>query len=163
MEKKSVVFNLILIVFTILFLNGCGSDSVEKDVTDYIKNQVPKFKTLSTELIDDIDSLTAENYIDDATTLKSMHNAVTKCVQITTIVEDQISPKAPEVRALHEIYIEFSNSQCNALQLMESGMENGDREIINKAGEQFIEAQSLETQWLSKLIELKNKHIVKAN
>ncbi len=53
---------LLLIALSLFRLVGCGHDPVQSELIDYINNEVPKFATLETEIIDSYESVSGDNF-----------------------------------------------------------------------------------------------------
>jgi len=140
-------------LFGILFI---GLSSCSNDLLNYVNKYLPKVADKETEALDFYDSVRGDNYTDDESMYYTIQNNV---LPIYSAFIDELEPiannlKTPEVKEVHEKYIEAANTQFSAFILILSALENQDYNQMAKANEKLDLGRKLLREWKSELEKL---------
>lgn len=136
------------------------SDPVREDLIDYVYNGVASVIELEAEAIAAYDSVTGDNYIDDETTYYHIQDVALPLFADLIEEVEAIQPTTPEVRELHEIYIEAVNLQSVAMVKILAALETGDYDLMSEANQILAEGRKLARDFLSEGQALKDKYEV---
>lgn len=117
----------------------------KKILTDDFENyklEVEQIIELEDEIMVEYSSVTGENYSDDEETYNHLLDVIIPKYLIFIDKLEAIRPETKEIRALHEIYIDASNTMFEGMTIMPSALENGDYEMITKANEKLANGRA---------------------
>lgn len=124
-----------------------SSDNLELAFAEYL-DAVGQFAAQEEYVIGVYSSVTGENYVDDETMYYALLDEVIPGYRQFTTNLETIMPTHPQVRELHEKYIEAANLQYGAFTLMLSALEAGDAQTMQEANAMLDEARRLLREWL---------------
>lgn len=155
--KKLLCF---LAILSLLALSACSADPVQEDLMTYVNEDLMSIFELEAEAVDSYSSVSGNNYTDDWTMYETM-DAVT-IPAYTEFIEklESIRPETKEVRAVHEIYIDASNTQFRAMKMILIALELQSYDKILEANELLDEGRTKLRQFQDELEELMEEHEV---
>jgi PBP1b-binding outer membrane lipoprotein LpoB len=149
----------LLVTFIFLTIAGCGGqDPVQKDLLNYVNNEMPKVDDLESNALSGYNSVTGNNYTDDSEMYRVLTDSVIPTYRTFTQKLEEIKPQTPEVQAIHEIYIEAVNNQYNGMVQLSAACENQDTNLVAQANEKLDKGRKGIRDFQSKLDELSKKH-----
>jgi len=151
----------ILITFFVLILVSC-TNPVQKDLLNYINNEMPSVAKQETEAMKAYGSVTGTNYKNDATTLMTLrHKVIPIYGEFRKNLESITSKiKTEDVRILHETYIEAVNIQSSAFVLLVDAIIKQDYQSLAQANEKLDKARKIIRDWQAELNDLCKKNNV---
>lgn len=155
---KRLLF-VILAFIPIFVLSACG-DPVQDDLLHYINNEVKSLEELETEAISEYESVIGENFVDDETTYIHIQDVVIPKYRKLIEELEEIRPDTKEVREIHELYIDASNTQFNGIVTVLAAIEAQDYDKINEANQMLNEGRALMRQALNEIEDLAKEHNV---
>lgn len=155
--KKLLCF---LAILSLLALSACSADPVQEDLMTYVNEDLMGIFELEAEAVDSYSSVSGNNYTDDWTMYETM-DAVT-IPAYTEFIEklESIRPETKEVRAVHEIYIDASNTQFRSMKMILIALELQSYDKILEANELLDEGRTKLRQFQDELEELMEEHEV---
>lgn len=159
MKKK--LFLIVSILLTVLCagLIGC-SNPIKDELLTYINDDLSKLAEMENTAISTFESVTGQNYKDDA----SLYNALIETVipnysKLTSELETiALKLKTPEIRKLNEKYIEGANLQSNAFVTFRVALEEGDSSKVLAANEKLDQGRKLIREFITELNDLCSKN-----
>jgi hypothetical protein len=97
--KKSAYFFFLLVA-----LAACSTDEVQKDLMNYVNNEIPKVSALETAAISAYDSVAGDHYQNDSImyfTIKQ--NVIPKYEEFSSKLSS-LTTSTPEVKAMNDEY-----------------------------------------------------------
>lgn len=137
MKKLKVFF------FIAMGLAACSTDPVQKDLLNYVNNEMPKLAPLESEAVGAYDGVAGENYQNDSImyfTIKQ--NVIPKYEEFATRLA-AVYPATPEVKAMNDEYVKAANDQLEGFKLVCLAIEKQDPEVIKQANKDIDEAKNL--------------------
>jgi len=156
--NKYILLKLAVIVIAGVVSNACASDPVQEDLIDYINNQVPKFAAVASEIVNDHNAVSGKNFQDDAALYKALQGKILPECRKMEIILKEVSPKTPEIRKLHALYVEAYQHEYRGFLLIKTAIEKRDSGIIPTANVEFKKMKQLQQKWREQLDRLNKKH-----
>ena len=156
--KKLKVF-----LFIAMGLAACSSDEVQKDLLNYVNNEMPKLAPLEEEAIDAYDGVAGENYKNDSIMYFTIKQTVIPKYEEFATKLAAVYPSTPEVKAMNNEYVKAANDQLEGFKLILQAIEKQDAEIIKQANSDIDQARNLLELWRKDLDEQCKKHNVVLN
>ena len=146
---------ILLLVFLFFSLSSC-SNQISDDLLDYVNKYLPEVADKEAKALDSYASVQGDNYTDDETMYYTIQNEV---IPVYRKFIDELEPiseklKTPEVKALHEKYIEAANTQFNAFMLILSALENQDYNQMMEANQKLDKGRKLLREYRTELKKL---------
>ncbi|CAM5191932.1 hypothetical protein UACE39S_00783 [Ureibacillus acetophenoni] len=151
----SAIFTLALAVLVV----GCSSPETD-ELLNYINEEMLPLADKEEEIINEYDSVTGANYIDDYTTFIHLSDVVTPLYQDFIAEIESINFESSEIRDVHEIFIDAHNTQYNGIIKMISALENQDYDLAIEANEMLEEGRAGMRDYQYELQELAEKYNV---
>jgi len=145
-------------IIFILALAACSSDNVQKDLLNYINNELPKIATLETEAIAAYGSVSGDNYSSDSTMYYTIKQTVIPKYEEFTSKLKAIHPATEEIATMHGEYVKAAGDQMEAFKLICLAIEKQDAEIIKQANTDLDQAGNLIDLWKKDLDEKCKQH-----
>ncbi len=152
MNRKPILWLLPLFILALAFA-GCG-DEVVADLQQYLSQHDPLAQEQSDILAaynkvvkspdDDFVKALNEDIIPQFTKL----NKDIKAVKVTT----------DELKAVHAVWIEASDTHLKALETLRDGVEKKDQKKLEEGNKLLAEGNKLDEDYQKKLVELAAKH-----
>lgn len=158
MKTKKIIGILILVLMMTTIFIGCGEDPIEKDLKDYVNNGISKLASLESEVLNQYSSVTGDNYKSDEEAYTVINNSVIPKYRSFISKLEEIKPQTPEVKAIHEIYIQAANNQYNAFLQLTAAIEAQDPNLVIQANEKLDKARAGIRDYQSKLTALAKKY-----
>ncbi|WP_084543943.1 hypothetical protein [Paenisporosarcina indica] len=136
--KKTALF---MVFGLFLGLAGCGNQ-VQDDLLNYINNDMSSIIDLETKAISEYESVTGSNYTNDEDMYLHLIEVVLPAYQILIEEAEAIDPDTPEVIQVHELYLEATNTQYNAIIKVLAALEAQDYDLISDANHMLSEGRS---------------------
>lgn len=137
--KKSLVFFLLTVISLILV--GCFSDPVKEDLENYVNDGILPLAADEEEIIALFESVTGNNYQDDYVLYETIKEDIIPLYRRFIDDIEAIRPETPEVRKLHEGYIDASNEQFNAMIMILDAIDYQDHGLVKDANEKLDNAR----------------------
>ena len=102
----------------LLILGACSGDPVQKDLLNYVNTELPKVASLETEAVDAYASVSGENYSTDSAMYYTIKQTVLPKYEEFNTKLNTIQPSTPEVKAMHQEYINAAGDQMEAFKLI---------------------------------------------
>lgn len=159
--KNRLIAAISLIMITFVFSTGClGKTSIKKDLTNYIKEELPTVFKLETDAINSYASVSGANYSDDQTMYKTMKETVIPTYKRFVDKLDKINPKTKQVNDAHEIYVTAAKTQLKAFNEILTALENQDVDLITQANTKLSSAKDGIMDFKDKISDLCNEYDV---
>ena len=142
-------------------LSACSSDPVQKDLLNYVYTELPKVASLETEAVNGYASVSGENYTSDSAMYYTIKQTVLPKYEEFNTKLNTIQPSTPEVKAMHQEYINAAGDQMEAFKLICLAIEKQDPEIIKQANSDLAKGRALLEVWRNDLDEQCKKHDIK--
>jgi len=148
-----MVFGLFLV------LAGCGNQ-VQDDLLNYINNDMSSIVDLETKAITEYESVTGDNYTNDEDMYIHLLDVVLPAYQTLIEEAEAIDPDTPEVIQVHELYLEATNTQYNAIVKVLAAIETQDYDLISDANQMLSEGRSEMRNFLNTVQQLAEENNV---
>ena len=158
MQKKYIFYILILLIPFIFC--SCGKSKQQKDIINYINIELPKVSSLEENSINEYNKVTGQNFAGDSklySVLKS--KVIPDYTEFISKLKD-IKISTSELAQIHQIYIDASNLQLEAFNLILKAIDNQDSSYITEANKKLDEARSKLTIYRNELFEIAEKYNV---
>lgn len=133
-----------IVILSVAFLvAGCGTDPVEEDVNNYLKNELPKLSTLEKEIITDFSTISANRQLDAEALHKDLSDKVLSKYETFVQELEKIKPATQEVQQAHEKYVTAARAQLEAFRAVVSAMKTKDQAEVTAAREKQQAAKKL--------------------
>ncbi|TYR80771.1 hypothetical protein FZC66_10430 [Priestia megaterium] len=149
-----------LLIPLLFLLSACFNDPIQDDLIDYSNNDLSKASELEARAIEAYDSVSGDNYTDDAAMYTAMVNEVIPQYRKFIDELEEIKVETDELRDIHEGYIKAANTQYNAFVKIVSALDKRDRTLIVEANEMLDEARKGIRQYLTDIERLAKEHDV---
>jgi hypothetical protein len=147
-----------LLLLLAMGLAACSSDEVQKDLLNYVNNELPKIAPLEEDAVGAYDGVAGENYKNDSIMYYTIkQNVIPKYSEFATKLA-AVYPSTPEVKAMNDEYIKAANDQLEGFKLICLAIEKQDLEVIKQANKDIDEAKNLLDLWRKDLDEQCKKH-----
>ncbi len=147
---------LILGVVLMLSLVGCFDTAKQDAILKYVNEDLASILELETKFIESYESVSGENYTDDATMYTELVNNTSIYARdlsnAVTNLADSITDA--DLLAIHKLYMEATTKNSAAITTMISALENADYAQVSTANELLGEASSLLVDYRTKLTAL---------
>jgi len=155
-KRKLLIATALLVV--IMIMAGCKSTSVKDDLNNYVNQELKALKTLELEALRAYQSVTGENYENDAV----MHEVMTETVipkyrEYLTALQE-VKPKTKEIKELHDKLLEGTNSVYFGLQDIVLALEKQDESLIDQGNSKLELAEIQLGEFWDRLEELAQKN-----
>lgn len=154
--KKILV--ALIALSSIFLLSACGDNSVAKELEYYVNNELPDLAIMEEEVLYEYDSVTGYNYSDDYTLYYHLQDVIIPLYSTFIDELEAVRIESSELRKIHEIYIEASNTQYNAMVKMLSALEYQDYELISESNEMLADARAGMREFQGQLTDLLKEH-----
>lgn len=122
-----------------------GASGIEQ--SDY-KASMMQLADTETYLLDAYGAVTGDNYSDDLTLYNALVDLVPEVQSFIGEIEE-INPTSPELRAVHELYLEAWNLQSKGMTLFIAALEAQDYEKVAEANEALADGRALMRQFVA--------------
>lgn len=146
---------IILTIITLVLLTGC-TDPVKEDLSNYISNEIQKTNTLEKEIIDEYEKNINTEYFSQA--LNDV--VIPKYTEFLSLLKS-IKPKTEEIIELHDLYVKGAKKQLEAFEVIKTGLESKDNNIIESGNKLLNESEKYMSDYKKILLNLVNKHNIK--
>jgi hypothetical protein len=160
MKKITGITILAFVLIITMLFAGCGEDPIQKDLLNYVNNEIPKIASLESDALDKYNSVTGDNYNTDEETYTALSDSIIPKYRNFITKLEEIKPQTPEVKALHELYIEAANNQYNAFVQLKAAIETQDTNMVSQANEKLDKGRKGLRDFQDKIAELAKKHNV---
>ncbi|TSI11029.1 hypothetical protein [Lysinibacillus sp. BW-2-10] len=133
-----------------------NDEDLAQAFSDYL-DEVVLLAPEEDRLIGLYDSVTGANYQNDEIMYYTLLDDIVPGYRQFVVDLEAIMPSHPDVRAIHETYIDAANIQYNAFVLMLSALEEQDRNTMAEANQGLDEARQLIRDWLYGIEDLSAK------
>lgn len=154
--RKSVILLMTLLFFT--FLTACGEDPVQSDLLNYVNNELSKLQKTESDISNKINGVIGTNYKNDEITYETLDKEIIPKYKKFLGQVEGVEPKTPEVKQVHELYIDSVHQEYNALVQLMSAIENNDSNLTVESNEKINLSAKKSREFTSKLTELASKH-----
>ncbi len=144
--------NLKPLIFLLLII-ACSGDAVQKDLLNYINNELPKVSSLETEAIAAYESISGSNYTSDSVMYYTIKQTVLPKYEEFSSKLAAIHPSTEEIIAMHGEYVKAAGDQLEAFKLICLAIEKQDAEVIKQANADLSEGRNLIEVWKKDLSE----------
>jgi len=157
--KKLTLGLLSIFAFAIL-LTGCGKNPIQEDLLSYINNDIAPLSSVEAKMIADYESVTGQNFTDDETTFNMLMDNIIPAYNDFSDKLLKIQPETPEVRELHDLYINLSGIQKSAFIGLADALDKQDLGLVNDANAKLDQANKLSRDYQTKLQDMAKKYNV---
>ncbi|KMK75106.1 hypothetical protein [Alkalihalobacillus pseudalcaliphilus] len=144
---------MILFLIAVLFLFACADRDVQDDIINYYNEEMPAIEPAETQVLNDFDQLLASNLLDE-----EVQNGITEDIipRYESVVEDfrNLPIETEPLQEVHDLYIEFSETQLAAIGLTADAYKGQDASIIEEVNSLLDEALTLNQQFQEELEKL---------
>jgi len=153
---KNTIKFLLISVFICIFMTACGTTEKQDAILKYINEDIPALSELEEAFNASFTSVTEKNYIDDETmhkeftenTLRLAKELNEKIVKLDKTITDE------DIKAVHKLYIEYSEKCVSAIDLMIHALEEGDPAKVAEANAILEDASKLGDDYREKLYKI---------
>jgi len=155
---------LFLLAMGSLFVTACSplprADPVQQDLLTYLNQAVPRFRAEERRVQILWDSVTGENYVDEALFAAVLEREILPPYRtfVEQIAAEQ--PATPELAALHNRYVEACREQLLAFELLLQAIRQDDRTLQEEARNRLAAARQAMRAWHADLTALAQTHHV---
>ena len=151
---------LLLGMVLLLALAGCSGVTRQEALRIYVEGDMPRLSELESRFMESYVSVSGENYTDD----KAMHKEFT---ETTLVLAKQLHDAAKEVSQtisdkellkVHQLYVESALHYVDGVTAVIAALEKQDSSQITTANEKISTANSLGTEFQSKIRALAEEH-----
>lgn len=142
----------------LLLIVACSGDAVQKDLLNYINNELPKVSSLETEAVGAYQSISGSNYTSDSAMYYTIKQTVLPKYEEFSSKLAAIHPATEEIIAMHGEYVKAASDQLEAFKLICLAIEKQDAEVIKQANSDLSEGRNLIEVWKKDLTEKCKKH-----
>ncbi|AXE33724.1 hypothetical protein [Chromobacterium phragmitis] len=144
--------SFLAIVMTAFMLTACqGSNPAQEELLSYLNKDIKPLAGIEEEVIGEYNSVSGDNYQDDEVMHDKLVNVIRpKYASFLTALE-KIKPATPEVRALHEQYIDAATEQSHAMDEIVTALEEQDSSKMNAANQKLDSARKKFREFNNKL------------
>lgn len=129
-----------MVCLTFLLL-GC-TNSVAEELKSYMV-ELEYFAALEEEVLLEYESVTGHQYVNDLITYQHLKDVVIPLYHDFIGEIESIVIKSKEIREVHEIYIDGSNKQLNAIISLLGAIEAQDYTLVAKGNDMLAEARTV--------------------
>ncbi|MCZ0702851.1 hypothetical protein J2T56_002738 [Natronobacillus azotifigens] len=154
MMKKRFLF----LSLTILFIITACSNPVADELEVYINEELSSLADLEEEAIYEYNSVTGENFTDDADMFYHIQDVVLPLYEEFVSQLESITLESSEIRDVHEIYVKAANTQSNGLLKTLFALEYQDHDMMLEANDMLSEGRAGIREFHGELEALLNNH-----
>lgn len=158
MQKKYLFY--ILILFVPFIFCSCSKRKQQRDIINYINVELPKISSLEENSINEYNKVTGQNFAGDTELYNALKTKVIPDYTEFILKLKNIKINTGELMDIHQIYIDASNLQLEAFNLILKAIDNQDPVYITEANKKLDEARSKLTIYRNKLFEIAEKYNV---
>ncbi|RHW36179.1 hypothetical protein D1B33_11100 [Lysinibacillus yapensis] len=128
-----------------------ASSIPEENLADSFSAYLDDISVLAPEearIIELYDGVTGVNYTNDDVLYTALLDEIIPAYRDFVAELESIMPQNPQIRELHEVYIEAANIQYNSFIVMVSALEEQDSDKITEANQGLDQARKLLRDWL---------------
>lgn len=148
----------LLLVLLCLGCSSCALNPVARDLTGYVNNDIIRISEMETVSLKRYREVTGANYTSDGVLIKTLKLDIIPVYRRFVELLKEIRPQTEEVKRLHKIYIDGSESIYQGLCEILGGVQLQDVDMI-RAGNSKLEAGRKKTEkWRERLFVLFEKN-----
>ena len=149
--------SLLAALLSAVLLTACFHNEAQDELIDYLNKDLKTSDAQYEEISKIYDSVTGDNYTDDQTTYDALTTQIRpKYSKLITAIED-VHPKTPEVRAIHELYIDAMTEQSQAMEQIATAAETQDSSKMDEANQKLANARKKFRDFQNKLTDTAKK------
>ncbi len=157
--KRSNIFVVRLFFLGLcIFLTGCATDKVAWDLVEYMNQGILSIAELERRPLERYASVRGENYTTDQRIYMALKEEIIPEYKRFLDLLTQIKPKTEEMRKLHWIYVQGTNSIYRGFKIKMIGLKKGDEDLIRVANEEIEEGRIKNEKWRTELMALYEDH-----
>lgn len=159
--KRKLLSVLLLILLLLTGSTSCLlKPSVEKDLSNYVRNELPTVFDLESRAVDAYSSVSGTNYTNDQNMYNKMKSSVIPDYTKFVNKLENIKPKTTQVKNVHAIYLSAAKTQLKAFNEIVTALEKQDINLINQANTKLSAARDGISEFKTKLESLCNENHV---
>lgn len=139
-SKSQLICLLAVTCVLMMGLYGCSSDPVQSDLTNYINKDYPALLDQETKISQEMLSVSEANYKDDATMRAMLVDHVIPDTQTLITKMEAVTPQTPEVKAVHQKWIDATKARLAAYQTLVKALDNQDKAGVEQYNQQLNDA-----------------------
>jgi hypothetical protein len=144
----------IIIVITYLWLVGCAPGAVEKDLVNYINQNVMGVAAVERAALAQYAAVSGENYVSDQELYDTLKREVVPTFTEFVNVLHRIEPETEAVKQLHAKFVNGAAYRLRGFQTIMGGIRSQDAQVI-RAANSLLDEGALEIEkWRLELQQL---------
>lgn len=150
---------LLLLGLVSVFIVGCGSDPIAKDIENYLLIQMKEVFELESKVVTRLNSVLINENSTEEELMLVIDEVYPEYNSLIAEIE-VIMPSTRGVKEIHDLLIDGHTKQFRALLQIQSAYYEENTELMYDASEEFAEGKSLMRDYSIELSELAKKHNV---
>ena len=153
---KKIFALLLMVIMSVTFLAGCGTDPVYEDLSNFLNVEMVEVNAEYEKLTAEVG--TWETLEDDIAIKKSIGDTLLPLVNGSLEKLKDINPETEEVKAIKDKYVKVMETYKTGFETLSEGCETQDEATINTGNEKLEEALELLDDYNKALEELAKEH-----
>jgi len=146
---KKIAFGFMCLL--VLLLAACGTTEEQDHLVNYINDGVKPLAPLEAEAVRAYEGATGDNYTDDETLYNKLDKEVIPKYSKLVKKVKAIKVNDPEIKKIHQIYIDSAEKQYSAFEMFIEALEKQDAEIVTAANKKLAEGKEVMDQYNKEL------------
>lgn len=156
MKKSKIISAIAILAIAGTILSGCGSDPIKDDILTYME-KLPELQTIEIAINESLNTVIAENYVDDATLLAELESLVPASDELLKSVT-AVVPATPELVAVHKQYLDSITSLNSGLAMAMDAVIQGDVDVLTQANTLLEASHTQGDEFNTALVALAKEH-----
>ena len=158
MKKRNNYLFISLFLVLFLFMGGCATNRVSRDLIDYVNQGILGIVELEKRALQSYASVIGKNFTTAERVSETLKNDVIPQYERFVELLREINPETEEVMKLHRIYVRGAEDILSGFKAKRVGIETNQEPLIRTANRQIEKGRVETEQWRKELMEMYRRY-----